>query len=128
MIIGEKSADFIGGIPMSEDAALKRLIVGDDDKMETIDNNDRNRVKSIDKALDVLLLFSREENELAHCGDRKADGVDDCLRHPGLSELSWNGIFSRRMRTMANTAWEIWCITWEQLPEATPICEAVRCR
>ena len=51
---------------MSEDAALKRLIVGDDDKMETIDNNDRNRVKSIDKALDVLLLFSREENELAH--------------------------------------------------------------
>ena len=66
MIIGEKSADFIGGIPMSEDAALKRLIVGDDDKMETIDNNDRNRVKSIDKALDVLLLFSREENELAH--------------------------------------------------------------
>lgn len=66
MIIGEKAADFIGGIPMSEDAALKRLIVGDDDKMETIDNNDRNRVKSIDKALDVLLLFSREENELAH--------------------------------------------------------------
>jgi len=31
-----------------------------------ITNNDKNRVKSIDKALDILLLFNQEEKELSH--------------------------------------------------------------